>query len=299
MATPINTIKLDNDKRELVVSDEGVEIRQYGHSKAVNRAAFDKAIRDYSKPLKDSGLLPPAIRWISGSGRSVILERPPTVARVGYRPGRAGEHNAAGAYEYYLPVPWQVYGLCFDPGFTRVTEMMLYLRNTPIMTMDDPLFMFIYPNSFNDGRICLGTGFHQEFRHAKVQGLGQALSCAVNALWTVDFNEDAGGQTWTAGWRVPTRHLTPELRRDIANARVDGTAMLDYYASISLDNMLKWAFLPATTMVNGANGEVDTVQHLANRLASIDSGYTHPFNGTFAVNTWLSEMHALAMKVPR
>ena len=244
---------------EFNITDTGITRSEGRYKEELSSANFTRNARQ--RYPESTGLLPPAVRWISASGMSVILERPPFTARVGYRAGRAGRVNEARAAEYYLPVPWQVYGITFNPGFRSIHTMCLYVRNAPLMTEQDSLHMFPYPNTFNDGRVCMGNDFDRAYIADPATCLSEALSRAVNSFWTADFNEDIDA-SWREDWRVPMDNLPARLRQNILDRVATGTEMLEHYANVRLEDFLAYRFPVGNTMAGGG----DTLEHLIERL---------------------------------
>jgi hypothetical protein len=126
--------------------------------------------------LPASGLLPPAVRWISPSGHQAIFERPPQIRTIQVtEPG-------ARSREFTLPLPWTVYATTFGDDFV-LTRLAVYASRGPLQTLEDSLHILPLLNVWTDGHFCLP-------KQTANKNLGDGLAAAYQAVWSSGFNFD-------------------------------------------------------------------------------------------------------------
>lgn len=97
----------------------------------------------YGGRMRDVGLLPPAVRWLSANGAGVALERPP---------GHALIMVDQEIHEIYLP--WTLWVILFDsPNLDEVVRMMVFAQNYPLTSEADALGLLPLPGVMPDGGV--------------------------------------------------------------------------------------------------------------------------------------------------
>lgn len=244
---------------KIVFSETHLEIQAEGMGHSVAFEHIDAAIKGIFAP---TGILMPAVRWISQGGHAVIMERPPFVARASYRPAAADQLPEDQAQHYNIPVPWQVYGIVFSEDFREIRLMYVYARNSPMLGPDDRLSMFPYPNVFNTAQACMGEAFKREFARTPSHNLAEAIAQVVNTFWSADFNEDAGPNTWYAAWRAPVASMSPNWQLSFQQETIVPWKLLRYYAETALEHFLRWEF----PVSNNLNPQGDRLSDLMTTL---------------------------------
>lgn len=138
------------------------------------------------QPAMDSGILPPVVRSFDPQMRNFLVERTPFFANISYKNVKAG--HSGNNVLYQLPIPWTTYLIQLDANNTP-TEVRIYCRTSQMYTEEDELCYLPIPNLWADGRTCLGVA---SFGHIKggFKNVNQALTIAINAFWTSNFNAD-------------------------------------------------------------------------------------------------------------
>lgn len=229
------------------------------------------------KVFANSGIFQPALRWVSQGGHAAIMERPPFIARVAYRPGEAETIDENEAQFYNIPVPWQIYGIVFNPDFTAVEKLYVFVRNSPMLDETSTLHMFPFPNVFNTSEACMGPMFQMNFAKNKVDNLATAIASLLTAFWSADFNEDAGPGTWYADWRAPIHSLPQEYVQSIQNGNIVPWKLLRYYSEVSMENFLRYQFPVGNTL----SPLGDSIGVLIERLTSDETVSLHTLEGLF------------------
>lgn len=274
---------------ELVLTASGLEYRYDGEIRQVSAEDLTKALPSIFAP---SGIFQPAVRWISMGSHAIIMERPPFIARVSYRPGVANELADEDAQHYQVPVPWTVYGIVFSADFREITRMFVFARNSPILSPEDTLHMFPYPNVFNSSEACMGKAFEKAFKLKSTDTLALATAQVLNAFWSADFNEDAGPNTWYAPWRTPMANLPKELREAISIETIEPWKLLRFYSEQALGEFVRFAF----PISNNLNTNGDTITDLMRVLQACEPTNFSTSDGLLAA---LRMLHANATKLAR
>ena len=167
-----------------------------------------------SKMSQKIGLLPPAVRWISDSGRIVVFERPPTIQTLSYScasqsrvlgdPACLDIYDENGECEcdsciehddrdyqthsFNIPVPWTVYLVYFDLEFNPI-QIRVYFRPKPIEDMSDKLFLIPLPNFYMNSKLCDQTfSYYSDSEDSMT--LAKGIETVYNRVWNSGFNYD-------------------------------------------------------------------------------------------------------------
>lgn len=135
-----------------------------------------------------SGLLPPAVRYISSDHKTVAFERPPMHVVVEYAPypKDTAYNDAAVHYTFNIAVPWSVYVICFDDFFLPINTFMFF-RNKPLTSLDDPVGLAPLLNFYYTSKLCppLQPNFSNEN-----PSIANGINEAYNLVWNSGFNLD-------------------------------------------------------------------------------------------------------------
>lgn len=138
-----------------------------------------------------SGLLAPALRWISKDKRMVVFERPPMIANIEYYPVKRDEilppemmKKTLRSYE--VPIPWTVYLVYFDAEYTPV-ETRVYARNSPLQSMKSEVGLLPILNLYGSSKLC--NPIFEKYE-AMEPTIANGFNSAYNAVWNSGFNFD-------------------------------------------------------------------------------------------------------------
>lgn len=117
-----------NGYAQLTVENESGHYPQTEHPKVYSLGMADFAQQFLGLQTMVSGILPPAVRWISGNGTAIIAERPPFEVSDLY----TGE---------VMSLPWTVYALSVSPDFQQIHHFSAFARPSQIFDPHDVLYM--------------------------------------------------------------------------------------------------------------------------------------------------------------
>lgn len=223
----------------------------------------------------ETGLMIPAVRWISPNHRALILERPVHQATIEFT--HTVGHEEPKHVSYTLPIPWTVTAMVFGPELSSVEGVRMYVRNRPLTPKGtDVLGVPPYPNFYHSGAACLGGDFHANYQQWRL-GLGrqptlmEAYMAANGALWNSRWNAEV--QVWLMPWRIP-----PQVPAQLRVGPFTGEApphmvrhhnenlshkILNVYTKASVLAMVDWEF-PA------ADGDLDWLVATMHELAHVE-----------------------------
>lgn len=153
----------------------------YDERRTVGRQALARGLGEL-RPGATS-LLPPMVRWVSATGRYLIIERPPALRTVAFCPRVKYNVTPETTRRYTIPVPWTIYAVGVGPNFTP-TSIHVFATRGPLRSLDDPISLLPLPNLSTDGRFCL-PGVDPVRRD-----LTGTLMAAVEVVWSSGFNLD-------------------------------------------------------------------------------------------------------------
>jgi hypothetical protein len=149
--------------------------------------AFAQKFIDQSNFLK-TGILPPAIRYLSPNRRFFIWERPPTYATVNYVHSYQAtvEADSVPHATYRIPLPWQRYLVYLDnTGY--VVALYLSLHAEQMQSLDEYINFAPFPNFYAENYLCLALYNHLPEGNREV---AYGTTLAYNMLWNSGFNRD-------------------------------------------------------------------------------------------------------------
>jgi hypothetical protein len=209
----------------------------YGQIKA-NSAAILTNMFKIDAPRM--GILPPAVRWYSHSGRAFLVERPPQVMSLQYYPAAAINVKSDLEKQILLiPLPWTVHLIEFkDHKLKDLSRIFLYGRNTPIQSMDDALYRLPLPNSMDHGQVCIGDrafkDYHKLLQEIKDNCMPLTVAACINAaltvMWQAGFNDDV----------AIGAHAIPAPLLEKSDGKSNFKAVTKAWETFSLEEILKW-----------------------------------------------------------
>lgn len=218
---------------------------------------------------RDNAILPPVTRWVSASGRHVILERPPMIATIRYFGKKLGDIDETTVEQVYdLPIPWMVYGISLnDKG--QPYDVRAYASERPIRGANDRLYLLPLPNYYRDGRFCLpNMDLSQEFT------ISEGINYAYNLVWGSNFNMDVTEALQRAWQNRAPGYLFDESRVPIKQgSRVSGANLYKRWAECSLDDLAKFSWPKVETGGGGTFRVGSLINQLRNEAVQYNANY--------------------------
>lgn len=230
------------------------------------------AAQYFNSTKRDSGILPPVVRYASADFQGFVIERPPTEVLIEFKPAPKGED--VDTQEYVLQIPWQVYGLRFgDPELNYIEFACLFARNTTVYSEDDELFRFPLPNVFADGNLCALDMMRVSLTKLpkKYTDTTTAINCCINAFWESGFNCDLVSNLTYSG---PFQGLSADYATDGEHARAQMAFKI--WSGMSMNEVLDLEYAPTRWEVTDDKGYTLTehvhVRDLIQRVDGIKPG---------------------------
>lgn len=193
------------------------------------------AARYFNTTKKDSGLLPPVVRYTSPDFTGFIVERPPTTVRIEFKSVVAS--MTGQSIPYYLPLPWMIYALKFNtPELKKLDYMYVFGRNEPIFSEDDKLYFVPIPNIWKNGYACQGKAAFADFLWKLGEGsdTNTAVNGIINHFWQSGFNMDIGDWLY--------KGLPEYFKEALGTLQDNATSVMQYWAELSPAELLDVAF---------------------------------------------------------
>lgn len=196
----------------------------------------------YGYHTPQTGLLMPAIRWISRDRKSVLVERQPELRLVEYSNKKAAYVDKESTKLYMLPMPWTLFFIQFGrDDLTRINSISICARNSSLSSEADTLYCLWLPNLMDAHMMCLGHTFNDSYSnqttnhisHTGKLELSDAAAIAISLVWSVGFNNDAAA----------ARPFVPDAFSDNLIEYTHGQhAMMEFWESQSLETILGWEY---------------------------------------------------------
>lgn len=248
----------------------------------------DVARRYFRTTKKDSGLLPPVVRWISPDFKTYLVERPPMQVSINYKNNTKNakiENDKVTVTNYKLYLPWTVYLINFsDSEMSQMGRMYAFARNSSIWSEDDILYHLPCPNVFNDGGICTGGLLEDaigQLENTEEIDTSTILNCLVNTFWASSFNLDV--MEFATSSAIPEYFIDRGVIQKIDGAHSfvkTGTGFLEEWSKCSQEDVLEIAYRE-TKWYTGVEGElILTVRKIMEDFTKKDhSDYGRAFLG--------------------
>lgn len=136
---------------------------------------------------RTTGVLPPVVRYISGTGRHILLERPPQVMQFKYYGKPKSDIEGAQLQEMELPLPWTLYAIGLDAKFRPYFTYMFGTQKM-ITSEQDILFALPVPNCEMNGKFC--TPYPKWGDDPEPWSISEGINTAYTTIWNSNFNTD-------------------------------------------------------------------------------------------------------------
>lgn len=246
------------------------------------------------------GLLPPAVRWISRDKSIVVFERPPMRQLIEFLPYERQvikddyDYRAGGDYcSYELNIPWTVYVCTFDATYLPVT-VKVFVRNSPITSMDDLLGLLPMLNFYSNSKLCNPA---TKIFEGMPESLGEGINMAYNLVWNSGWNFDLHDAI-----NLSLRHAMPFHQNEYAKGKIIYTnaeskalkyagnaasviGLYRYWATKSMDEILnrQWA-TPASAVKGKPSAKGLSLYNAISNARSELAGDEQTQSRTFLVN---------------
>lgn len=138
----------------------------------------------------DSGLIPPGLKMVGSN--YLVFERPPTIKNIFYVPLHKSDvpSNTEGSQQIYsLPIPWQLYFVCFNPDMYTYSVHMFFM-NTSINTSDQKLYLPPLPNFYTFSMLCPPVMETMEDVDRYPKNISGVMQAAYDWVWNSGTNHD-------------------------------------------------------------------------------------------------------------
>lgn len=218
----------------------------------------------------ETGILPPIVKYLSPSGRNIILERPPQVITLNYYGVIKDKINKETTLQQFdIPLPWTVYGITLDDNYQPL-DIYVYAARRPIQGLSDKLFVLPITNCELSGKFCAPLDTAR-----KVSSIGEAINMAYSAVWSSNFNLDI-----TENLEEGFNNWMPKLifngrgnRKSMENLKISN--FYKRWEEFTIDEILSVEdWFPASVSMDGAN----TVKSLLGNLVDNEIQLIEPLH---------------------
>jgi len=178
-----------------------------------------------------SGLLPPAVRYMSPNKKWVVVERPPQEMVLNFYPAIQSMISSYTMRQFVLPIPWTIYATRLNnSGFPG--DSYLFARNRAIESDADELYILPLPNCYEDGRMCVPE--LNSDHYLQPPNLGESINILHDKIWSSNFNLDLNA----AMGRLGT--INSELTKAYETGNV--VSMLKRWEQATFKEVLNWTW---------------------------------------------------------
>lgn len=148
---------------------------------------FKKTENNYDYSSKS--LIPPGLIHIDKN--FLVFERPPThkLIRI-YNQYLHDISDDTRLYSYYLPIPWQVYIVEFDPNNNRTCLVKMFFSQSSLHSFDQQLFLPPIPNFYVNGLLCRPFFNSMDDIERYSPDISGIIESAYDWVWSSNFNLD-------------------------------------------------------------------------------------------------------------
>jgi hypothetical protein len=123
---------------------------------------------------------PIATRFVA---KNNYVERPPFRANVRYK-----SKSLSISFDFSIWVPWSIFSYAANAPLSE--QCFIYFSNRQLCSYDDLYISSIYPNIFDDSRICFGNNFYDYVDAVKYQSSSSSLYSYLNYFFSGSWNDD-------------------------------------------------------------------------------------------------------------
>jgi hypothetical protein len=215
------------------------------HTFKSNECLFNKIHKSYVPSLFENeteNLITPGLKYVYKN--HLVFERPPTHKLVNcYSTDLNSIDEYSKTSSYYLPIPWQLYIVEFDPSNMRTCNVSMFFMQTPLLSEDQTLYLPPIPNFYVNGSLCRPFFSSLEDIERYSQDISGIIASAYDWVWASNFNLDL----------TETISSIYKQKNPIQISRgLGGMERVGYRIPISIINEVysHWETLPLSEVVN-------------------------------------------------
>lgn len=197
-----------------------------------NLDLFEKHFLNSAQNSIATNLIQPGLKYLGKS--YLIYEKPPTYKLINCYQAQLHEITSdTPLTSYYLPIPWQLYIVGFDPLTNRTHTVRMYFMNSPLYSQDQPLYLPYIPNFYVSGVLCrpfFSSMEDLEKYSADVPGI---IESSYDWVWSSNFNLDLTESISTIYAQKTPIQISRSIKDlQYINHRVTFSALHDTYSLI-------------------------------------------------------------------
>jgi len=154
--------------------------------------SFYKTLVGKSQINIPSGIIPPGLLYCSE--KILIFERPPALKTIQWTPQMLDNIDDDTEYATFeIPVPWQVYFVHFtktSDNYHVINKIFLTFSNTPIYSLNQPLYLPPLTNVYTNGQVCQPHYSHYDDLIEGTETIAGIMQNAYNQVWSSSMNVD-------------------------------------------------------------------------------------------------------------
>jgi hypothetical protein len=161
------------------------------YSMEFEESIFDTFYKDINSNqiVSERNLIPPGLKYVYNN--FIVFERPPTHKLINcYDQSLEHVNDFTKLKSYYIPIPWQLYIVEFDPSNFRTCNVSMFFMNTPLFSPDQTLYLPPIPNFYVNGLLCRPFFYSLEDIERYPQDISGVINSAYDWVWSSNFNLD-------------------------------------------------------------------------------------------------------------
>jgi hypothetical protein len=201
----------------------------------VRNEAFDEQFKEQIH-YRPTGILPPAVRYLSPDHSVVMWERKPCYVTFQYTQQMQNEiqADARSSKILRLPVPWQRYVILLSPE-NQIANVFMFFADREITSFqDDPLYVAPILNFYQNSRLCPASYNSQPDYERSIVG---AMEAVHHMIWSSGFN-------WDTTLAISMLKNLEAKYNPLKINLQDPVKMYRMWAAQSLETVMAWKWYP-------------------------------------------------------
>lgn len=131
----------------------------------------------------------PGVRYMTPG--IVVFERPPSYQHISVSLAYRDDINEdTELYEWYLPIPWQVYIAAYNPVDMRIIDVKMFFTSSTLYSVDQPVYVPPLFNFYSNGKLCRPFFESMDDFEKYPQNISGIIAAAFDWVWNSGFNKD-------------------------------------------------------------------------------------------------------------